>query len=267
MRTGIRYLPAGTPVIVKRPSAPVLAVNAVPTTLTTASATGAPVVESLTVPEIDPDCRAARRADRSVTSKICPVPSSVDATPVPCSSVSSAASTRTAASCTDTGRSSGTTRPESAMRTPVCRATASSASFRGTPSSVSVTVRSNGDAASAACCDRTGAVTTTSIPANGIRNRMVGLLRLLPPMKGSESHHPAGAGPARVEHLGQRREGFIDRAGCKRDGEPFGGPRPAADLDVDVLPAPELRADAPQPGVTEHERATRPGQVVAQRHA
>src|SRR5437660_1767142 len=50
------------------------------------------------------------------------------------------------------------------MRTPLCRARASSASLSGTPSSLRVTVRSMGDAASA-CCDRTGAVATTSIAA------------------------------------------------------------------------------------------------------
>src|SRR5256885_4433790 len=266
MRTGIRYLPAGTPVIVKRPSAPVLAVNVVPTRVTTASATGTPVVESLTVPEIEPDCRAACPADRFVTSRIWPVRSSVDATPVPCSKVSSAASTRTAASCTDTGRSSGTTRPEYAMRTPLCRARASSASLSGTPSRLSVTVRSRGDAASA-CCDRPGAVATTSIPANEISNRMMGLLRSGSPMKGSESHHPAGARPARVEHPGQRRQGFIDRAGRKRDREPLGGPRGAAGLDVDVVPAPQLSHDVPERGVVEHERAASPSQVVAQRDA
>src|SRR2546429_7412767 len=127
------------------------------------------------------------------------------------------------------------------MRTPVWRATASSASFRGTPSSVSVTVRSKGDAA-AASCDRTGAVTATS-NANGIRNRMVGLLRLRSPTRGSESRRPPGPGPAGVDHLGERRESLIDRAGGERDGDPFTGARRAADRDIYVVPALELRHD------------------------
>src|SRR5437588_30888 len=107
------------------------------------------------------------------------------------------------------------------MRTPVWRATASSASFRGTLSSVSVTVRSKGDAA-AACCDRTGAVTATSNPANGIRNRMVGLLQLRSPTRGRESRRPPGPSPAGVDHLGERRESFVDGAGGERNGEPAG---------------------------------------------
>src|ERR1051325_2925590 len=150
------------------------------------------------------------------------------------------------------------------MRTPVCRATVSSASFRGTPSSVSVTVRSNGDAA-AACCDQTGAVAATSNPANGISNRMVGLLRLRSPTRGCESRRPPGPGPAGVDHLGEHREGFIDRAGGERDGEPFIGPRHAGHRDIHVVPALQLRYNLVQGRIVEHESAAGPPEVVSER--
>src|SRR5438094_4495073 len=152
------------------------------------------------------------------------------------------------------------------MRTPVWRATASSASFRGTPSSISVTVRSKGDAA-AACCDRTGAVTATSNPANGIRNRMVGLLRLRSPTRGGESRRPPGPSPAGVDHLGERRESFVDGAGGERDGEPVAGCDRAAHRDIHVVPALELRHDLAQGRIVEHESAAGPPEVVSERDA
>src|SRR5919108_4169608 len=152
------------------------------------------------------------------------------------------------------------------MRMPVCRATASSASFKGTPSTLSVTVRSSGELA-AACCDRTGAAATTSIPANGITNRMMGLLRLRTAMQRREPHRPPGPGPARVDHLGERREGFIDRAGGERDREPPAGDRRAAHLDIDVVPALELRYDLGQRRIVEHEGAAGPPEIVAERDA
>src|SRR2546429_1196561 len=48
------------------------------------------------------------------------------------------------------------------------------------------------------------------------------------------------------------RSGVIDRAGRKRDREPLGGPRCAAELDVDVVPAPQLSHD-----VAEDRKSTR----------
>src|SRR5207248_8799184 len=119
----------------------------------------------------------------------------------------------------------------------------------------------------AACCDRTGAVAATSNPANGIRNRIVGLLRLRSPTRGGESRRPPGPSPAGVDHLGERRESFVDGAGGERNGETVAGCDRAAHRDIHVVSALELRHDLAQGRIVEHESAAGPPEVVSERDA
>src|SRR3989449_6403347 len=162
------------------------------------------------------------------------------------------------------------------MRTPVCRATASSAAFRGTRSSARLTVRSSGESGSASCkatgrtlawaaYSRTGVPATTSRPATVIRNRIPSLPPLLPRMNGSEPDDAVGPRESHAQHFRQGCHRLIRRFRRERDRQPLLLQRRISDLDVEVVPAFQLREDARERRIVEPERPARPGEVVLQR--
>src|SRR6266487_5712235 len=110
----------------------------------------------------------------------------------------------TASSRTETDRSSGTTRPEYAMRTPARRATSSSATFNGTRSSATVTVCSSGGRGSPCHAAAQGSVVVPNVakmPLTVIKNRIASFLRLVLRTKRAEAHHASRPHGADVQHL------------------------------------------------------------------
>src|SRR6266550_4623598 len=174
----------------------------------------------------------------------------------------------TASSRTETDRSSGTTRPEYAMRTPPRRATSSSAYFNDTRSSAMVTVSSSGGRGSPCHSAAQGAVVVPNIakmPPTVIKNRIASFLRLVSRTNRNKTHQSPGPRCTDVEHLGQNSHGLVGRLGHEGDRDPLVR-QCRVGLDLEVVPALELCEDTGELHIVEQQRPAGPGEIVRQPH-